>query len=65
LEHYGTVAPLLLSRFKEREESVKIDIFHAYEALLKQTRLFLPESLSNLDTTMYNAAVNFNSNKSN
>lgn len=57
LEHYNLIAPLLLSRFKEREESVKIDIFRAYESLLKQTRLFLPDSLSNLDTAMFNAAV--------
>ena len=29
---------LVLFRFKEREENVKADIFHAYQALLKQTK---------------------------
>jgi hypothetical protein len=27
-----------LNRFKEREENVKADIFHAYRALLRQTK---------------------------
>jgi len=35
---YQNVSPLLISRFKEREENVKVDIFSAYVALLKQTR---------------------------
>ncbi|XP_040569539.1 cullin-associated NEDD8-dissociated protein 1 [Lepeophtheirus salmonis] len=35
---YLTVSPALVSRFKEREENVKADIFHAYIALLKQTK---------------------------
>ncbi|KZC10543.1 PREDICTED: cullin-associated NEDD8-dissociated protein 1 [Dufourea novaeangliae] len=35
---YKQVSPALISRFKEREENVKSDIFHAYIALLKQTR---------------------------
>ena len=38
LELYQTVSPTLISRFKEREENVKVDIFQAYIALLKQTR---------------------------
>ena len=33
----------MTSRFKEREENVKADIFHAYQALLKQTK---PQSVS-------------------
>jgi cullin-associated NEDD8-dissociated protein 1 len=37
-EFYKTVSPALITRFKEREENVKSDIFHAYIALLKQTR---------------------------
>ena len=28
----------MIQRFKEREENVKADIFHAYVALLKQTK---------------------------
>uniref|UniRef100_A0A8C4NH41 Cullin-associated and neddylation-dissociated 1 n=1 Tax=Eptatretus burgeri TaxID=7764 RepID=A0A8C4NH41_EPTBU len=37
-EFYRTVSPALTIRFKEREENVKADIFHAYLSLLKQTR---------------------------
>nr|CAG4647643.1 EOG090X00HY [Moina brachiata] len=37
-EFYMTVSPVLIGRFKEREENVKADIFHAYIALLKQTK---------------------------
>ncbi|XP_044740859.1 cullin-associated NEDD8-dissociated protein 1 isoform X2 [Chrysoperla carnea] len=35
---YKYVSPALISRFKEREENVKSDIFHAYIALLRQTK---------------------------
>ncbi|KAK7869061.1 hypothetical protein R5R35_000783 [Gryllus longicercus] len=38
VEFYKTVSPALIARFKEREENVKSDIFHAYMALLRQTR---------------------------
>ncbi|KAI6186489.1 hypothetical protein M3Y98_00138100 [Aphelenchoides besseyi] len=58
VDHYVKIAPILLSRFKEREESVKIDVFRAYEALLKQTRLFLPESLAQLDAKLYHSVFN-------
>ncbi|XP_053576746.1 cullin-associated NEDD8-dissociated protein 1 [Bombina bombina] len=37
-EFYRTVAPAIVLRFKEREENVKVDIFSAYIALLRQTR---------------------------
>nr|CAG4643698.1 EOG090X00HY [Lepidurus arcticus] len=37
-ELYKTVSPALINRFKEREENVKADIFHAYIVLLKQTK---------------------------
>lgn len=37
-EFYRTLSPALIARFKEREENVKSDIFHAYIALLKATR---------------------------
>uniref|UniRef100_A0A8B9VGZ6 TATA-binding protein interacting (TIP20) domain-containing protein n=1 Tax=Anas zonorhyncha TaxID=75864 RepID=A0A8B9VGZ6_9AVES len=36
-DFYKTLSPVLISRFKEREENVKADIFSAYIALLKQT----------------------------
>ncbi|CAG0890156.1 unnamed protein product [Darwinula stevensoni] len=35
---YKSISALLISRFKEREENVKSDIFAAYMAMLKQTR---------------------------
>lgn len=38
VELYGSVGPTLVSRFKEREENVKNDIFLAFVALLRQTR---------------------------
>lgn len=38
-DFYETLSSALISRFKEREENVKSDIFRAYIALLKQTRL--------------------------
>lgn len=38
MEFYKTVSPALITRFKEREENVKADIFHAYITLLRQTR---------------------------
>lgn len=37
-EFYKTLSPAMIVRFKEREENVKSDIFHAYIALLKQTK---------------------------
>jgi len=37
-DFYSHVSPTLISRFKEREENVKADIFCAYITLLKQTR---------------------------
>lgn len=37
-EFYRTLSPALIARFKEREENVKSDIFHAYIALLRITR---------------------------
>ncbi|EDV32322.1 uncharacterized protein Dana_GF14106 [Drosophila ananassae] len=37
-DFYRSLSPALIARFKEREENVKSDIFHAYVALLKNTR---------------------------
>ncbi|KFQ21157.1 Cullin-associated NEDD8-dissociated protein 1, partial [Merops nubicus] len=36
-DFYNTLSPVLISRFKEREENVKADIFSTYISLLKQT----------------------------
>lgn len=38
VDFYTYISPALIARFKEREENVKVDIFNAYIALLKQTR---------------------------
>jgi len=35
---YKQISPQLIARFKEREENVKADLFHAYVALLNQTK---------------------------
>ncbi|XP_058986020.1 cullin-associated NEDD8-dissociated protein 1 isoform X3 [Musca domestica] len=40
-DFYRDLSPSLIARFKEREENVKSDIFHAYIALLKNTRSVL------------------------
>ncbi|KAI8644343.1 armadillo-type protein [Parasitella parasitica] len=37
---YQNVAPVLISRFKEREESVRVDILQTFIALLRQTSLY-------------------------
>lgn len=38
MDFYKNVSPALIARFKEREENVKADIFHAFVTLLRQTR---------------------------
>jgi cullin-associated NEDD8-dissociated protein 1 len=50
IELYHKVSPALISRFKEREENVKVDVFSAYVALLKQTRA--PADTLSLDSGM-------------
>jgi len=52
---YKEVSPRLIARFKEREENVKADIFHAYMALLKQTKPAIPSSFNIQDTNMMEA----------
>lgn len=39
LSFYSSVCPALLSRFKEREENVRADVFAAFSTLLRQTRV--------------------------
>uniref|UniRef100_A0A669CBB5 Cullin-associated and neddylation-dissociated 1 n=1 Tax=Oreochromis niloticus TaxID=8128 RepID=A0A669CBB5_ORENI len=56
-EFYRTVSPALVCRFKEREENVKADVFHAYLSLLKQTRpaqswLADPDAMEQGDTPL-------------
>ncbi|KAJ1035326.1 hypothetical protein NDA13_000746 [Ustilago tritici] len=38
--HVGTVAPVLVARFSEREESVRLEILDTFLALLKQMQLY-------------------------
>ncbi|KHJ91280.1 hypothetical protein OESDEN_08860, partial [Oesophagostomum dentatum] len=40
-----TLGPLLISRLREREENVRIDIYNAYIAILSQARLVVPNAL--------------------
>ncbi|VDN24737.1 unnamed protein product [Gongylonema pulchrum] len=42
VQYLISLGPLLISRFKEREDNVKWDIMHAYTALLSQIRNLIP-----------------------
>ena len=37
-ELFSRVAPVVISRFKEREESVRVDVLHAFVALVRQVK---------------------------
>lgn len=43
-DFFTNVAPVLISRFKEREETVKSDIIQTFVSLLKQTRSIVNDS---------------------
>jgi cullin-associated NEDD8-dissociated protein 1 len=49
-DFYKNVSPLLIARFKEREDTVKVDIFAAYQALLASTTPFSRSQLSDLES---------------
>jgi cullin-associated NEDD8-dissociated protein 1 len=58
---YSEVSPVLISRFKEREETVKGDIFNVYISILQPTRPFIksrPTSLLNYHTQHINISNN-------
>uniref|UniRef100_A0A915D6E3 DUF3385 domain-containing protein n=1 Tax=Ditylenchus dipsaci TaxID=166011 RepID=A0A915D6E3_9BILA len=59
-EHYRVLGPLLINRFKEREDNVKYDIFQAYTALLKQTRQLLPETFHHSQQTLNSSSDSAN-----
>lgn len=40
-EFYKSISPVLISRFNEREESVKLEVWATYTQLLKQTKLHI------------------------
>ncbi|RNA07993.1 cullin-associated NEDD8-dissociated [Brachionus plicatilis] len=46
---YNEVSPVLISRFKEREETVKADIFSVYITILQQTKPLILKSKQFLD----------------
>lgn len=48
-EFYDKISPTLISRFKEREENVKADIFYAYITLLKQTKPSVMQEPDSMD----------------
>lgn len=53
---YSEVSPILISRFKEREETVKGDIFNVYISILQQTRpLIVKNKLSTNDSELMNS----------
>jgi len=41
---YTQIAPALIARFREREETVKIDVFNTFVDLLRQTKLVVTKS---------------------
>ena len=51
---YRTIAPALVSRFGEREETVRIEVWNTYTALLKQTGI--SAGLASLSSTSPAAA---------
>lgn len=56
-EFFVTIAPVLVSRFKEREESVKSDIIQTFVSLLKQTRQLVSDNKSGTQTSLVVAKV--------
>ncbi|KAI8366037.1 armadillo-type protein [Radiomyces spectabilis] len=48
---YQTVAPALIQRFKEHEESVQVDVLHTFIVLLKQTSFYAGDDTVNLAMT--------------
>ncbi|KAI8099719.1 armadillo-type protein [Halteromyces radiatus] len=53
LQLYESVSPALISRFNEREESVRIDILNAFIALLRQTNLYSSDGHSSAMTNEF------------
>ena len=49
---YDEVSPVLISRFKEREETVKSDIFNVYITMLHQTRPLLAKQTHTIRSQM-------------
>ncbi|CAG8443165.1 10301_t:CDS:10 [Ambispora gerdemannii] len=47
---YQDVAPALVNRFKEREESVRVDIFQTFIVLLRQTLVYGGENYTSRNT---------------
>ena len=48
---YREISPLLIARFKEREENVQLEIFNAYFCLLKQTKFLSSQTIGKNDET--------------
>ncbi|CEP12785.1 hypothetical protein [Parasitella parasitica] len=55
---YQDVAPVLINRFKEREESVRVDILQTFIALLRQTNVYGGSTSSN-DRPRRNSVASF------
>lgn len=55
---YEDVAPVLINRFKEREESVRVDILQTFIALLRQTSVY-GGTLSGTDRPRRNSVTSY------
>lgn len=51
---YAEVSPVLIGRFKEREETVKSDIFNVYITLIQQTKPYVAKPKPTTISQQYN-----------
>jgi len=49
-QFYKTIAPTLLSRFGEREETVRVEVWAAFTSLLNQTKVYSVGGLSSISS---------------
>lgn len=49
---YTDVSPILITRFKEREETVKSDIFNVYITLIQQTKPYVAKPKQSLSSSI-------------
>ncbi len=50
-QFYKSIAPTLLSRFGEREETVRVEVWAAFTGLLNQTKLYSAGGLSSISSS--------------
>lgn len=59
---YTQVAPLLINRFKEREETVRCDLFNVYLCILQQTKSIVNVQTLNLIDDKHENTLNYEIN---